>query len=82
MATTPVKSREQVLEAMIPYIARSSNATARWACAEQHHPPHARPDGRPAGRARFRQLLSDSRRLAEGNPELLLEAAGRMRKAA
>jgi tRNA-dihydrouridine synthase A len=37
--------------------------------------------GLPGARA-FRQLLSDSRRLAEGNPELLLEAAGRMRKAA
>jgi tRNA-dihydrouridine synthase A len=27
-------------------------------------------------------MLSDARRLAEGNPELLLEAAGRLRLAA
>jgi tRNA-dihydrouridine synthase A len=37
--------------------------------------------GLPGARG-FRQLLSDSRRLAEGNPDLLLEAAGRLRLAA
>jgi tRNA-dihydrouridine synthase A len=77
------KSREQVLEAMIPYIREQ---------LERYGPLGLRMNGitrhmlglmagLPGARA-FRQLLSDSRRLAEGNPELLLEAAGRMRKAA
>jgi tRNA-dihydrouridine synthase A len=77
------KSREQVLEAMIPYIREQ---------LERYGPLGLRLNGitrhmlglmagLPGARA-FRQLLSDSRRLAEGNPELLLEAAGRMRKAA
>jgi tRNA-dihydrouridine synthase A len=76
-------SREQVLEAMIPYIREQ---------LERYGPLGLRLNGitrhmlglmagLPGARA-FRQLLSDSRRLAEGNPELLLEAAGRMRKAA
>jgi tRNA-dihydrouridine synthase A len=77
------KSREQVLEAMIPYIREQ---------LERYGPLGLRMNGitrhmlglmagLPGARA-FRQLLSDSRRLAEGNPDLLLEAAGRMRKAA
>jgi tRNA-dihydrouridine synthase A len=76
-------SREKVLEAMIPYIREQ---------LERYGPLGLRLNGitrhmlglmagLPGARA-FRQLLSDSRRLAEGNPELLLEAAGRMRKAA
>jgi tRNA-dihydrouridine synthase A len=79
----PVKSREQVLEAMIPYI-----------CAqlEQYGPLGMRLNsvtrhmlglmaGLPGARS-YRQLLSDARRLAAGNPELLREAAGRLRQAA
>jgi tRNA-dihydrouridine synthase A len=37
--------------------------------------------GLPGARG-YRQLLSDARRLASGDPELLLEAAGRLRQAA
>jgi tRNA-dihydrouridine synthase A len=77
------KSREQVLEAMIPYI-RSQ--------LERYGPLRLRLNsitrhmlglmaGLPGARS-YRQLLSDARRLAAGNPELLLEAAGRMRQAA
>jgi tRNA-dihydrouridine synthase A len=79
----PVKSRDDVLAAMIPYIR---------AQLEQYGPLGMRLNsvtrhmlglmaGLPGARA-YRQLLSDSRRLAAGDPELLLEAAGRLRQAA
>jgi tRNA-dihydrouridine synthase A len=79
----PVKSREQVLEAMIPYIRAE---------LERYGPLGLRMNGitrhilglmagLPGARG-FRQVLSDSRKLAAGDPELLLEAAGRLRQAA
>jgi tRNA-dihydrouridine synthase A len=79
----PVKTREDVLAAMIPYI-RSQ--------LERYGPLGLRLNGitrhmlglmagLPGARG-YRQLLSDSRRLAAGDPELLLEAAGRLRQAA
>jgi tRNA-dihydrouridine synthase A len=82
-ADSAVRSREDVLHAMIPYIRAE---------LERYGPLGLRLNGitrhmlglmagLPGARA-FRQLLSDSRRLAEGNPELLLEAAGRLRQAA
>jgi len=81
-ATVP-KSREAVLEAMIPYIRAE---------LERYGPQGLRLNGitrhmlglmagLPGARG-YRQLLSDSRRLAAGDPELLLEAAGRLRLAA
>jgi len=81
-ATAP-KSREAVLEAMIPYIRAE---------LERYGPQGLRLNGitrhmlglmagLPGARG-YRQLLSDSRRLAAGDPELLLEAAGRLRLAA
>jgi len=79
----PAASREAVLEAMIPYIR---------AQLERYGPLGLRLNGitrhmlglmagLPGARA-YRQLLSDSRRLAAGDPELLLEAASRLRQAA
>jgi tRNA-dihydrouridine synthase A len=72
-----------VLQAMIPYIR---------AQLEQYGPLGLRLNsitrhmlglmaGLPGARS-YRQLLSDSRRLASGDPALLLEAAGRLRQAA
>jgi len=76
-------SREQVLEAMIPYIRAELERYGPLGLRLNSITRHmlGLMAGLPGARA-FRQLLSDSRRLAEGNPELLLEAAGRMRKAA
>jgi tRNA-dihydrouridine synthase A len=76
-------SREQVLEAMIPYIREQLERYGPLGLKLNGITRHmlGLMAGLPGARA-FRQLLSDSRRLAEGNPELLLEAAGRMRKAA
>jgi len=79
----PGKSRDEVLQAMIPYIR---------AQLERYGPLGLRLNsitrhmlglmaGLPGARA-YRQLLSDSRRLAAGDPELLLEAAARLRQAA
>jgi len=76
-------SREQVLEAMIPYIRAELERYGPLGLRLNSITRHmlGLMAGLPGARA-FRQLLSDSRRLAEGHPELLLEAAGRMRKAA
>jgi tRNA-dihydrouridine synthase A len=82
-AAAPARSREDVLAAMIPYI---------HAQLERYGPLGLRLNGitrhmlglmagLPGARA-YRQLLSDSRRLAAGDPALLLEAAGRLRLAA
>ena len=79
----PVKSREDVLAAMIPYI---------HAQLERYGPLGLRLNGitrhmlglmagLPGARG-YRQLLSDARRLAAGDPAILLEAAGRLRLAA
>jgi tRNA-dihydrouridine synthase A len=79
----PVQSRDDVLAAMIPYIRDQ---------LERYGPLGLRLNGitrhmlglmagLPGARG-YRQLLSDSRKLAAGAPELLLEAAGRLRQAA
>jgi tRNA-dihydrouridine synthase A len=79
----PVQSRDDVLAAMIPYIRDQ---------LERYGPLGLRLNGitrhmlglmagLPGARG-YRQLLSDSRKLAAGDPELLLEAAGRLRQAA
>jgi tRNA-dihydrouridine synthase A len=80
---TPVKSREQVLEAMIPYIRAELDRYGPLGLRLNSITRHmlGLMAGLPGARG-YRQLLSDSRRLAEGNPELLLEAAGRLRLAA
>jgi tRNA-dihydrouridine synthase A len=67
----PVRSRAEVLRALVPYaqaqLARGTplRAIARHVLGLYH--------GQSGGR-RFRQLLSNSRRLADARPELFLEA--------
>ncbi|QGZ43247.1 tRNA dihydrouridine(20/20a) synthase DusA [Pseudoduganella flava] len=71
----PVKSREEVLRAMMPYIAAQLakeggrglklNTITRHMLGLMQGLPGAR---------QFRQTLSDSKKLAAGNPELLLDA--------
>ncbi len=73
--TAPVKNREEVLRAMMPYIASQLakeggrglklNTITRHMLGLMQGLPGAR---------QFRQTLSDSKRLAAGDPGLLLEA--------
>jgi tRNA-dihydrouridine synthase A len=79
----PVKSREQVLEAMIPYIRAELDRYGPLGLRMNGITRHilGLMTGLPGARG-FRQVLSDSRKLAAGDPELLLEAAGRLRQAA
>jgi tRNA-dihydrouridine synthase A len=81
--TTPPKTREQVLEAMIPYIRAELERYGPLGLRLNSITRHmlGLMAGLPGARG-YRQLLSDSRRLAAGNPELLLEAAGKLRLAA
>jgi len=76
--TADVKTREQVLEAMIPYIGAQLakeggrlklNSITRHMLGLMQNLPGARS---------FRQTLSDSKKLASGDPRLLLEAAARL----
>ncbi|MBB5370877.1 tRNA-dihydrouridine synthase A [Janthinobacterium sp. K2Li3] len=76
--TAEVKTREQVLEAMIPYISAQLakeggrlklNSITRHMLGLMQNLPGARS---------FRQTLSDSKKLASGDPRLLLEAAARL----
>jgi tRNA-dihydrouridine synthase A len=80
---TPSKSREQVLEAMIPYIRAELERYGPLGLRLNSITRHmlGLMAGLPGARG-YRQMLSDARRLAAGNPELLLEAAGRLRLAA
>ena len=79
----PVKSRDAVLAAMVPYIRDQ---------LERYGPLGLRLNGitrhmlglmagLPGARS-YRQLLSDAKRLAGGDPDLLFEAASRLRQAA
>jgi tRNA-dihydrouridine synthase A len=79
----PVKSREQVLEAMIPYIADQLAKHGGHGLKLNSITRHmlGLMTGLPGARA-FRQLLSDPKKLASADPRLLLEAAGRMRRPA
>ncbi len=76
--TAEVKTREQVLAAMIPYISAQLakeggrlklNGITRHMLGLMQNLPGARS---------FRQTLSDSKKLASGDPRLLLEAAARL----
>jgi tRNA-dihydrouridine synthase A len=77
------KTREQVLEAMIPYIqaelARYGALGLKLNSITRHM--LGLMTGLPGARA-FRQVLSDSKKLAAGDANLLLEAAARLRIAA
>lgn len=81
--TAPVKSRAQVLHAMQPYIREQLALYGKGATGgglrlngiTRHM--LGLMAGMPGARA-FRQTLSDSKKLAAGNPALLLEALARM----
>lgn len=78
---TPVKSRAEVLQAMQPYIreqlAQYGNGGAGLRLNSITRHMLGLMTGLPGARA-FRQTLSDSKRLAAGDPALLLEALARM----
>ena len=78
-----VKSREQVLEAMIPYIQAQLAQHGAKGLKLNSITRHmlGLMTGLPGARA-FRQVLSDSKKLAAGDANLLLEAAARLRSAA
>jgi len=79
----PVKTRLQVLEAMLPYIAEQLRLYGQHGMKLNSITRHMLGimTGLPGARA-FRQVLSDSKKLASGDPALLLEAAARMPAAA
>jgi tRNA-dihydrouridine synthase A len=82
-ADTAAKTRDEVLEAMIPYIqaelARYGHHGLKLNSITRHM--LGLMTGLPGARA-FRQVLSDSKKLAAGDANLLLEAAARLRIAA
>jgi tRNA-dihydrouridine synthase A len=77
------KTREQILEAMIPYIQAQLAQHAAHGLKLNSITRHmlGLMQGLPGARA-FRQVLSDSKKLAAGDARLLLEAASRLRIAA
>jgi tRNA-dihydrouridine synthase A len=78
----PVKTRAEVLAAMIPYIAAQLAEHGGHGLKLNSITRHML--GLTAGLAgarAFRQLLSDPKKLAAGDPHLLLEAAERLRAA-
>jgi tRNA-dihydrouridine synthase A len=76
---TPVKTRTEVLAAMLPYIAAQLAQYGEKGLKLNSITRHMLGimTGLPGARA-FRQLMSDPKRLAEADPALLLEAAERM----
>jgi tRNA-dihydrouridine synthase A len=78
-----IKTREQVLEAMIPYIQAQLAQHGAKGLKLNSITRHmlGLMTGLPGARA-FRQVLSDSKKLAAGDANLLLEAAARLRSAA
>jgi len=76
---SPVKSREQVLEAMMPYVSaqleKAGPAGLRLNGITRHM--LGLTTGLPGARA-FRQVLSDPKRLAAGDPALLMLALAGM----
>jgi tRNA-dihydrouridine synthase A len=75
-----VKSREQVLAAMIPYIEQQLTLHASRGMKLNTITRHmlGLMAGLPGARS-FRQIMSDPKKLAGADPRLLLEAAERMR---
>jgi tRNA-dihydrouridine synthase A len=80
---TAVKTRQQVLEAMIPYIQAQLDAHAARGLKLNSITRHmlGLMAGLPGARS-FRQIMSDPKKLAGADPHLLLEAAARMQQAA
>jgi tRNA-dihydrouridine synthase A len=79
----PARTREQVLAAMIPYIQAELAAHGAQGLKLNSITRHmlGLMAGLPGARS-FRQLLSDPKKLAAADPQLLLEAASRMPRAA
>jgi tRNA-dihydrouridine synthase A len=77
----PVKTRLEVLEAMIPYIAAELAAHGGKGLKLNTITRHmlGLMQGLPGARL-FRQIMSDPKRLASGDPLLLLEAAAAMQR--
>jgi tRNA-dihydrouridine synthase A len=75
-----VKSREEVLAAMIPYIQQQLDLHAARGIKLNTITRHmlGLMAGLPGARS-FRQIMSDPKKLASADPRLLLEAAARMR---
>ncbi|MBJ7311907.1 tRNA dihydrouridine(20/20a) synthase DusA [Rugamonas sp. CCM 8940] len=80
-AETAVASREQVLEAMLPYIEAQLRQEGGRGLKLNSITRHmlGLMQGLPGARG-FRQTLSDSKKLAAGDARLLLEAAARLRQ--
>ena len=80
---TQVKSRQQVLAAMIPYIQAELAAHGARGLKLNSITRHmlGLMAGLPGAR-NFRQVMSDPKKLAGADPHLLLEAAARMQQAA
>ena len=78
----PVKSRTEVLAAMLPYIATQLAEYGEKGLKLNSITRHMLGimTGLPGARS-FRQLMSDPKRLAEADPALLLEAAARIQSA-
>jgi tRNA-dihydrouridine synthase A len=79
----PIPSRDEVLAAMIPYIQAQLAEHGARGLKLNSITRHmlGLMAGLPGARG-FRQTLSDPRKLAAGDPGLLLEAAARLRQAA
>ena len=75
----PALTRAEVLEAMIPYIAEQLRLHAAHGLKLNTITRHmlGLMQGLPGAKA-FRQTLSDSKKLASGDPRILLEAASRL----
>jgi tRNA-dihydrouridine synthase A len=73
---SPIKSRREVLEAMIPYLQSQLNLHVKHGIKLSNITRHmlGLMNGMKGARS-FRQRLSDAKKLALGRPELLLEAA-------
>jgi tRNA-dihydrouridine synthase A len=80
---SPARSRDEVLEAMIPYIQEQLAQHGARGLKLNSITRHmlGLMAGLPGARG-FRQAMSDPRKLASGDPHLLLEAAAQMRRAA
>jgi tRNA-dihydrouridine synthase A len=76
---TPVKSREEVIEAMMPYMSRQLELYGKAGLRLNSITRHmlGLMTGLPGART-FRQVLSDSKQLALGDPSLLKDALARM----
>jgi tRNA-dihydrouridine synthase A len=78
---TPVKSRDEVLASMVPYIAAQLAAHGARGLKLNSVTRHmlGLMAGLPGARG-FRQMLSDPAKLAKADPRLLLEAAASMQR--